>query len=201
MTHPHAFISPMRIGASILVISLATFACERRTEPAHPAGPAMGSTAAPETVAPLRKPSAADVAALNRILRHHEQTVVLAEGAVDRAVHPELRDFIAGVLRDRRQEIDQLRRLGATSAVATAAAPKPAEEPTETIDVQFVTSLAAHEEAGRTMARELLATTTNPDVRSFAEGVINKAGSELTQLNAWRQQWSEIGHQDQDREQ
>lgn len=187
-------IGRLRIGASILLISLATIACERRTAPAKSEGPAV------DTIA-VSAISAADVAALNRILHHHEQTVTLAESAVERAVHPELREFIAGVLRDRRQEIDQLRRLGATSAVATETAPKPAEESTETIDVLFVTRLATHEEAGRAMARELLATTTNPDVKSFAEGVINKAGSELTQLNAWRQQWSEIGHQDQDREQ
>lgn len=184
----------LRIGYSILLIIVATIACERRTAPAESEGPVVDTTTA------VSATSAADVAALNRILRHHEETVVLAEGAVDRAVHPELREFIAGVLRDRRQEIDQLRRLGATSAAATETAPKPAEEPTETIDVLFVTRLAAHEESGRTMARELLATTTNPDVRSFAEGVINKAGSELTQLNAWRQQWSEIGHQDQDQD-
>lgn len=184
----------LRIGYSILLISVATIACERRTAPAKSERLPVDTTAVSAT-------SAADVAALNRILRHHEQTVVLAEGAVDRAVHPELREFIAGVLRDRRQEIDQLRRLGTTSAAAMETAPKPAEEPTETIDVLFVTRLAAHEEAGQVMAKQLLATTTNPDVKSFAEGVINKAGSELTQLNAWRQQWSEIGHQDQDREQ
>ena len=195
-----AFSRPLRIGASILLISVTTIACGRRSAPAESTGSAMDSTAVSATPAPPG-PTASDLAALNRILLHHEQTVVLAAPVVDRAVHPELREFIAGLLRDRRQEIDQLRRLGATSMAAEKAAPTLADEPTETIDVLFVTTLAAHEEAGRAIATELLASTTNPDVKSFAEGIINKAGSELTQLNAWKQQWSEIGHQDAVREQ
>lgn len=184
----------LRIIASILLI-MAAAACGRRTAPAESTGRATQSTAVTETATPPRS-TAADLAALSRILQHHEQTVALAQRAVERAVHPALRDFAGGVLRDRRQEIDELRGLGATSRAAAVAAPELDEATNETIDVLFVTTLAAHEEEGRTMARELLAATAHPDVKSFAEGLINKAGSEITQLDLWKQQWSQMGHQD-----
>lgn len=45
-------------------------------------------------------------------------------------------------------------------------------------------------------ARVLLSPTADPDVKSFAEGLINKAGSEITQLNLWKGQRSLMGHED-----
>lgn len=184
----------VRFSASILII-IAVAACGRRSEPLESASPQTGSVAVSAT-APPSGPTAADRAALGRILRHHEQTVALAQRAVDRAVHPELREFVSGLLRDRRQEIDELRRLGATSGSPAEVPPEIEKASNETIDILFITTLAAHEEEGSAMARELLATTINPDAKSFAEGLINKAGSEITQLDAWKQQWSEMGHRD-----
>lgn len=138
----------------------------------------------------------ADLAGLNRMLGHHQEALSLLLSGTERVTHPDLRDFISNLLRDRRQEIEQLRRLGATSAGPASQEKSDVNGPGEVFDVLFVEALIKHETAGVDLAKNLEATTSSPKVKSFAKGVENMARSELTQLYKWREQWQQPGHRD-----
>lgn len=61
--------------------------------------------------------------------------------------------------------------------------------PDQPFDAQFIDSMIIHHQGAVDMANTLLAETERPEMRAFAEEIINAQSTEIADMQEWRQTW------------
>lgn len=56
-------------------------------------------------------------------------------------------------------------------------------------DKAFLTGMIAHHEGAVGMAQEVLKTSTRPELKTMAEGIISAQTKEIEQMKAWKTSW------------
>jgi uncharacterized protein (DUF305 family) len=163
-------------------------------------------SSAPATPAP----NDADVAFTQNMIPHHQQAIDMAKLVDARTERPELRQLANSIVTSQGQEITQLQ--GWLNSWGKPATPEGMghggmEMPgtmseadmnrlmdlqdTE-FDLAFAEMMAAHHQGAIDMAKTELADGSLPEVKQFAQKVIDAQQKEVDQLEQWEKEWSAL---------
>jgi uncharacterized protein (DUF305 family) len=147
---------------------------------------------------------------LEQMIPHHEDAVAMAELALTRAEHPELKQLAETIIRDQTREIDQMRTWyeswygtaapvggevrspgggmmgggmmndGADLEVLAAAA---------AFDKEFIEQMIPHHQMGVMMARMVLARSDRTEIQELGRSIIETQTAEIEQMRDWYGEW------------
>ena len=165
--------------------------------------PGMSSTAQSGTTPAAENGRAGDVMFAQMMIPHHEQAVEMADFALGKdGVSPEVRQLATRIKAAQDPEIQTMRGwlqawgapvptgmgdhdMGGTSGQGMMSqADMDDLEAAEgaAFDAQWVTMMIAHHEGAVTMARQVLGTTSNAEVKALAEAVVKTQTDEIATL-------------------
>lgn len=157
-----------------------------------------------------------DRAFIDMMVPHHESAVAMAEIALERAEHPELRDLAQDIIDAQSAEIGQLKdwraqwlgssdtpsmdempmlprmsmeghaMSGATMDMAREVDGLRSAEPFERL---FIDAMIRHHEQAVEAAQIVQEETGRAEIRQLAEAIIDGQTAEIEQLRQWREDW------------
>jgi uncharacterized protein (DUF305 family) len=153
-------------------------------------------------------PNDADVTFAQNMIPHHQQAIDMAKLVDTHTERPELRQLASSIVTAQGQEITQLQ--GWLSSWGKPATPEGMghggmEMPgtmseadmnrlmdlnEADFDLAFVEMMAAHHQGAIDMAKTELEEGSLPEVKQFAQKVIDDQQKEVDQLQQWEQEWS-----------
>jgi uncharacterized protein (DUF305 family) len=155
-------------------------------------------------------PNDADVTFTQNMIPHHQQAIEMAKLVDSHTDRPELRTLADSIVASQGQEVTQLqgwlRSWGKPETPAGMAhggmeMPGTMSEAdmnhlmdlqNEKFDLAFVEMMAEHHRGAIDMANTELQDGSLPEVKQFAQKVINDQQREVDQLQQWEQQWSAV---------
>ena len=135
---------------------------------------------------------------------HHQGAVEMAEVALVRAEHPELRQLAQNIIADQSAEIERLRAIKerefGSSDLPTEMSSEEMEmmgmmeDPQELanqepFDRAFIDEMIPHHVAAIEMAWTASENTANDEIRELAQGIVEVQEAEIAQLTEWRRGW------------
>ena len=147
-----------------------------------------------------------DGAFLMEMTMHHETAIDMAELARDQAQHLQVRDLGEGIVATQSDEIEQMEAMhhemfGESMHMADHGSLGMAShemgmdmEPTDLdgarpFDRAFIDAMIPHHQGAIRLARVALAKGSDPEVQELAQEIIDAQSSEITEMNAWREEW------------
>jgi len=132
---------------------------------------------------------------LERMVAHHEEAIALAEAALTRAQHVELRLLAQSIVTTQSAEVEKMKswfrewfgrepRWGPVkidAEIATAGV--------EDFDRAFIRWMVPHHEMGVMMARMVLVRTDRPELERLARDIIDTQRKEIDQMRRWYREW------------
>lgn len=150
---------------------------------------------------------------LEQMIPHHEDAVAMAEMALTRAEHPELRQLAETIIRDQTREIEQMRawylswygveapsygrddrrgRMGGgpmMGGMMDDSADLEILEAAPVFDKEFIEQMIPHHQMGVMMARMVLSRSDRPEIEDLARAIITTQTAEIEQMRDWYQIW------------
>ena len=135
---------------------------------------------------------------------HHQGAVEMAEVALVRAEHPELRQLAQNIIADQSAEIERLRAIKereyGSSDLPTEMSSEEMEmmgmmeDPQELanqepFDRAFIDEMIPHHVAAIEMAWVAQENTANDEIRELAQGIVEGQEAEIAQMTEWRREW------------
>ena len=141
----------------------------------------------------------ADGAFIIDMSEHHQSAIAMAEIALERAEHPEVKQLAQNIIASQGSEIEQMDEIhqrlfgepvdgGSASAggmnadVGELATAKP-------FDREFIDMMIPHHQEAITMARGEIADGEDEELMTLASEIIAAQSTEIEEMNAWREQW------------
>ena len=150
---------------------------------------------------------------IEQMIPHHEDAVAMAELALTRAEHPELKQLAETIIRDQTREIEQMstwyRSWYGTDAPTDGGASggrgmgggmmgggmmndgtdMEVLEAAPVFDKEFIEQMIPHHQMGVMMAQMVLARTDRPEIQELARSIIRTQTAEIEQMQDWYQEW------------
>ncbi len=163
-----------------------------------------------ETAKPTGTPT--DQAFLQGMVPHHMMAIDMAEMAQQKATKPEIKQLASSIVKSQGGEIEEMNtiygklfageelkpdemaheKLGLTPEEAgMAMTDKEMQElmSAKPFDRMFIDMMIPHHQGAIRMAREVLASGKEPEIRSLAENIVTAQSEEIEEMNAWRERW------------
>lgn len=132
---------------------------------------------------------------LERMVAHHEEAISLAEVALTRARHEELRSLAQSIVTTQSAEVELMKswfrewfgrepRWGPGEIDAETATAG-----VEDFDRAFIRWMVPHHEMGVMMARMVLVRTERPELEGLARQIIDTQRKEIDQMRRWYREW------------
>lgn len=157
---------------------------------------------------------------IEQMIPHHEGAVTMADLALTRAEHAELRQLAETIKRDQTREIDQMRAwyqswYGVDAPADDSAfggrgsgggmmgggmmsggmmsddADLKVLEAAQEFDKEFIEQMIPHHQMAVMMARMLLAHSDRPEMQELARSIIESQTNEIEQMQDWYRAWYE----------
>ncbi|MHB1325893.1 MAG: DUF305 domain-containing protein [Thermoleophilia bacterium] len=183
-------------------------------------GPAGGYNSGPGGVGGMMGGSGGMMGDIDRhfieqMIPHHEGAVTMADLALTRAEHAELRQLAETIKRDQTREIDQMRAwyqswYGVDAPADDSAfggrgssggmmgggmmgddADLKVLEAAQEFDKEFIEQMIPHHQMAVMMARMLLAHSNRPEMQELARSIIESQTNEIDQMQDWYRAWYE----------
>ena len=136
---------------------------------------------------------------LEQMVPHHSSAVAMAEIAVRRAEHPEVRRLAQQIISSQEQEIDRMRAYHQTAfgeeLVPSTTGPHASvdmsalETATDDLDRVFLAMMIPHHASAITMADSVLIGNPREEVMMLAEEIISAQAKEIGEMQQWRETW------------
>ena len=150
---------------------------------------------------------------IEEMIPHHEDAVTMAELALTRAEHPELKQLAETIIRDQTREIEQMRTwytswYGVDAPRGDDAfrgrgmgqgmmgqgmmhddADMEVLQAALVFDKEFIEQMIPHHQMGVMMARMVLSRTDRPEIEDLARSIIRTQTAEIEQMREWYQEW------------
>lgn len=147
--------------------------------------------------------SGIDLAFSTEMVSHHEMAVQMAAAAQSNASRAELRELAKRITQTQTGEISQLRaseqRLGAAGVKPKSLGLSPGEmgmdmdmdmmRKREGFDRMFIDMMILHHQGAIRMARVVLKSGGDPDLRAMARKIVMDQSREIEQMNRWHKEW------------
>ena len=155
---------------------------------------------------------------IEQMIPHHEDAVLMAELALTKAEHPELRQLAENIKRDQSREIDQMRSWyrswygvdlpeydydgegpgggmmdGGMMGMGMMDDGTDLEvlETASPFDREFIRQMVPHHQMGIMMAQMVLRGSEHPEVQELARSIIDTQSAEIEQMLEWYRDWYE----------
>ena len=140
---------------------------------------------------------------LNDMVPHHESAVAMADLALQRADHPEVKQLAQNIKQDQQREIDQMHRLlgdkasknssGGHGGMNTGSSGESdlakLQKTLQPFDQAFIDAMIPHHEAAIKMAKDVKGKSGDKEVDALADAIITAQEREIAQMKEWRKQW------------
>ncbi len=152
---------------------------------------------------------------INMMVPHHQGAVAMANIALERAEHPEIKDMANAIIASQQAEINQMKSwkqkwYGSSETPPMSAMPMLEEMPgmggmghtmdmqadvdvlknaAEPFDLAFIDAMIPHHQSAIDAARKVLETGVHPEMKELAQQIIDAQQSEIDQMKSWRQSW------------
>lgn len=173
-----------------------------------------GSSSSSSTSMPMSAPAsttaagnATDRAFVNDMTPHHRSAIVMAQIALTRARHPEVKQLARNIIASQQGEIALMARmktqlttgdarstLGQSMAAMGMNMDDASLKTAMPFDRAFIDMMRPHHQGAVTMARIELAKGGDPRVKALARRIIAAQTKEIARMKAWRAQWYGAGH-------
>ena len=162
----------------------------------------LGSACAPRS----RAGSPYDLQFIDTMTDHHEGAIAMARVALDRATHPELKEFARQIVDGQSAEVAQMAEwrakwfANAAKAVnmampGMAASMKGMDNShlrmlsgTE-FDLMFIQMMLPHHEGALAMSRDALERAQHQEIKDLAQRIIDAQRREIEMMKQWQQAW------------
>jgi len=147
---------------------------------------------------------------IEQMIPHHEGAVTMADLALTRAEHAELRQLAETIKRDQTREINQMRAWyqswygvdapaddsafggrGSGGGMMSDDADLKVLEAAQEFDKEFIEQMIPHHQMAVMMARMLLAHSDRPEMQELARSIIESQTNEIEQMQDWYRAWYE----------
>jgi uncharacterized protein (DUF305 family) len=153
-------------------------------------------------------PNDADVTFAQNMIPHHQQAIDMAKLVDSHTDRPELRQLAGSIITAQGQEITQLQSwlrswdkpatpegmghggMEMPGTMSEADMKQLMESTGAEFDLAFVEMMAAHHQGAIDMAKTELQDGSLPEVKQFAQKVIDDQQKEVNQLKQWEKEWS-----------
>jgi uncharacterized protein (DUF305 family) len=147
---------------------------------------------------------------IEQMIPHHEEAIAMADIALNKTEHPEIRQLSENIKRDQTREISQMRefykRTYGTDVPASSGMMGPGEgmghsemrgdstdlvqlENAKPFDKAFIEEMVPHHRMAIMMSQMLLQRSNNQEMRELAESIIKTQSDEIEQMQRWYRNW------------
>ena len=147
-----------------------------------------------------------DLQFLDTMIPHHQGAVDMARPALEKAQHPELREFARRIIADQEREIAEMRRIREQHYAGRPEAmnmemPGMADSMKgmdmkalnaatgNAFDLMFLEQMTPHHDGAVVMSREALDKLQHPEIKRLANQIIASQQAEVAQMNEWKKAW------------
>lgn len=145
---------------------------------------------------------------IRQMISHHEDAVTMADIALEKAEHKEIRELAQNIIRTQSEEIKQMKRwykdwYGSEISLIPQS---PAHgmmnmgmmgditdidrlENAEPFDQEFIRQMISHHQMAVMMAEMLLQSAPRPELETLARDIIAAQTAEITTMRQWYQDW------------
>ena len=183
----------------IVMMAVVLMACGRNSSAFVPTATAGQDMAGHDmTAMSMTNDAPYDALFIDSMIVHHQGAIAMAQEALEKAQHTEIKQFAQNVIMVQDGEITQMQvwRHNWYPTVAISAGTGMdmgdmivAQDDRFSYDVRWINSMISHHKAAITMAKEALTKAEHPDIKNLAQAIIDMQSVEVTQLEAWRDQW------------
>lgn len=210
-----ALLSTLALTLLLIVAVSAVVVAQSPSVPVSPSPPALSSSSDP---GPGASPDQVfDRAFIDMMVPHHESAVAMAQVALARAEHSELREMAMEIIVAQEMEIAELRTwrkewYGSLAAPPITAMPVlPGVEmdgmamdtvhemdmsgdvrdlwAAEPFDLAFIDAMIPHHQSATDAAKLALDRAEHPQIKELAQSIVESQQAEIDQLSAWRDAW------------
>lgn len=143
-----------------------------------------------------------------RMIPHHEDAIEMAEDAVSKAEHQELKSLARDIISAQQSEIDTMREwyakwygeepgeIGASMemmmhmGVQGPMLRRAGTAEAYSFDLDFIDAMIPHHQMAVMMAQMLLVSTAREEMQKLAEDIITAQSKEIEAMRAWRSAWA-----------
>ncbi|MCP9496419.1 MAG: DUF305 domain-containing protein [Pyrinomonadaceae bacterium MAG19_C2-C3] len=147
-----------------------------------------------------------DLQFLDTMIPHHQGAVDMARPAVEKAAHPELREFARRIIADQEREIAEMRRIreqhyagkpeainmempGMMDSMRGMDMQKLNAAIGNDFDLMFLEQMTPHHEGAVVMSRDGLGKLEHAEIKTLATQIISSQQKEVAQMNEWKKAW------------
>lgn len=137
------------------------------------------------------------------MIPHHQMAIDMAEIALERAEHPEIKQAAQDIITAQQREIDQMtawQHEWFGDATPSASTPLTDSQMgmdmdmntlkvAEPFDKAFIDGMIPHHEGAIAMAKAVSTTTQRPEIKGLANQIITAQEGEISQMREWRSAW------------
>jgi uncharacterized protein (DUF305 family) len=144
-----------------------------------------------------------DEAFIDAMVPHHEGAVEMAQVALKRAEHPEIRRLARDIVSSQEREIKQLGGIREREYGSAKSPMQMSEQDMQAMgmsdpeqlaqarpfDKAFIDDMIPHHESAIAMAEVARRETNDPEIRRIASDIVSAQEREIGKMKQWRQQW------------
>jgi uncharacterized protein (DUF305 family) len=150
--------------------------------------------------------SGMDAMFIEQMIPHHDDAIAMAELALTRAEHPEIRQLAADIKRTQTAENAQMRSwyrewfgasvpdVGGSSSMmggmmGSGAISMADLEVAEPFDKAFIEAMIPHHQTAIMMSRMAGGASGRPEMRGLTSSIIEAQSAEIAKMQAWYEEW------------
>lgn len=144
---------------------------------------------------------------IEQMIPHHEDAITMANLALARAEHSEIKTLSSGIIKSQSEEIDQMKQwytswfgnevpnLGSSMGHGMGGGMMGNEtdinilENAKPFDKEFIEQMIPHHQMAVMMSQMLLRSTSRPEMKQLAENIIEAQTKEINQMREWYRGW------------
>lgn len=148
-----------------------------------------------------------DESFIEMMIPHHQDAIDMAELALKKAQHPELKALAQSIIQDQDREIKEMKTwyqqwfgqavpplstqgmMGMHQGHGMMAMDLKALETAQDFDREFIRQMIPHHQMAVMMASNLKTNTNRPEMEKLADAIIRSQSAEIKQMKQWYQDW------------
>ena len=139
-----------------------------------------------------------DAQFIDGMIVHHQGAISMANDALQKAEHPEIKSLAQAILKAQAGEIKQMQGwrkqwyadVKDTGGMTMDMGPMSVQDGAQPYDIRFIEAMIPHHESAIVIAKEALQKAEKPEIKQLAEAIIKAQTAEIEQMKQWRAAWT-----------